>query len=239
MADRPKMSMSRTGRPRMRSRSVHIPSHIPVASKAGKCRTASAQRIPTQGKGAGKGKKATKKSNKAVAVVSSDSEDLEVDFPHYHPNLPHEVPAELPQQPNQPVDTPAEEQQELNHPTDDPIEEHHANAPVEDTEQPQDPVNPNSLPVQPPMPMANNQLNWSHFRPEFSGTPNEDAEAHLLGTEDWMTTHNFPEDHKVGQFCLTSYRRSQAMVCHLKHPASTIKLGWFMRKVQATKFQIW
>ena len=23
--------------------------------------------------------------------------------------------------------------------------------------------------------MANNQLNWSHFRPEFSGKPEEDA----------------------------------------------------------------
>ena len=117
MADRPTMSMSRTGRPRMRSRSVHIPSHIPIASKAGKCRTASAQRIPTKGKGAGKGKKATKKSNKAVAVVSSDSEDLEVDFPHYHPNQPHEVPAELPQQPNQPADAPTEEQQEPGSPS--------------------------------------------------------------------------------------------------------------------------
>ena len=82
MADRPRTSMSRAGRPRMRSRSAHIPSHIPVASKAGKCGTASAQRIPTKGKGAGKGKKATKKSNKTVVVVSSDSEDLEVDFPH-------------------------------------------------------------------------------------------------------------------------------------------------------------
>ena len=111
MADRPTMSMSRAGRPRTRSRSVHIPSHIPIASKAGKHRTASAQRIPTEGKGAGKGKKATKKSNKAVVVVSSDSEDLEVDFPHYNPNQPHEVPKELLQQPNLPADAPTEEQQ--------------------------------------------------------------------------------------------------------------------------------
>ena len=98
MADRPMTSTFRVGRPRMRSRSVHVPSHIPIASKARKLRTASAQRTPTKGKGkgAGKGKKATKKSNKAVTVVSSDSEDLEVDFPHYHPNQPHEVPTELP-----------------------------------------------------------------------------------------------------------------------------------------------
>ena len=197
------MSMSRAGRPRMRSRSVHIPSHIPIASKAGKHRTASAQRIPTKGKGAGKGKKATKKLNKAVAVVSSDSEDLEVDFPHYHPNQPHKVPAELPQQPNPPADAPTEEQQELDHSTDDSFEEHPANVPAHDVEQPQNPGNANPLPVQPPIPMANNQLNRSYFRPDFSQTTSEDVEAHLLRMEDWMTTHNFPEDQKVGRFCLT------------------------------------
>ena len=58
----------RADRPRTRSSSVHVPSHISIASKAGKCRTTSVQRIPTKGKGAGKGKKATKKSNKAVVV---------------------------------------------------------------------------------------------------------------------------------------------------------------------------
>ena len=51
--------------------------------------------------------------------------------------------------------------------------------------------------------MANNQLNWSHFRPEFSGKPNKDAEAHLMRTVDWMTSHDFPEDEKVRRFCLT------------------------------------
>ena len=70
-------------------------------------------------------------------------------------------------------------------------------------EQPQETGNPNPFPVQPPVPMANNQLNWSHFRPEFSGKPEEDVEAHLLRTEDWMTTHDFPEDQKVSRFCLT------------------------------------
>ena len=51
--------------------------------------------------------------------------------------------------------------------------------------------------------MANNQLNWSHFRPEFSGKPEEDVEAHLLKMEDWMTMHVFPEGQKVRRFCLT------------------------------------
>ena len=44
---------------------------------------------------------------------------------------------------------------------------------------------------------AHGVLNWSHFRPEFSGKPEEDAEAHLLRTNDWMETHNFPEEVKV------------------------------------------
>ena len=125
--------------------------------------------------------------------MSSDSEDLEVDFPHYPTNQPDEVPTDLPQEPNPAADVPverpgeAEEQQEPQHPM---------HIPIEDVEQPQDPGNPNPIPVQPPIPMANNQLNWSHFRPEFSGTPNEDAEAHLLRMR--RCTHNFP-----GRVCLT------------------------------------
>ena len=47
------------------------------------------------------------------------------------------------------------------------------------------------------------QLNWSYFKPEFAGKPEEDAEAHLLRTNDWMDTHNFPDDQKVRRFCLT------------------------------------
>ena len=37
------------------------------------------------------------------------------------------------------------------------------------------------------------QLNWSHFKPEFAGKPDEDVEAHLLRTYGWMDTHAFPE----------------------------------------------
>ena len=226
MADRPTMSTFRVDRPRMRSRSAYVPSHLPIASKTRKLRTASAQRTPTKGKSTSKGKKATKKSNKAVAVVSSDSENLEVDFPHYHPNQPHEVPTELPQQPNPPVDSPTEEQQEPDHPTDDPIEEPHhpANIPAEDVEQPQNPGNPNPLPAQPPIPMANNQLNWSHFRPEFSWTPNGDAETHLLRTEEWMTIHDFPEDQKVGRFCLTFTGEARLWYATLNIPQQ--QLNW-------------
>ena len=46
-------------------------------------------------------------------------------------------------------------------------------------------------------------LNWSHFKPEFSGKPDEDAEAHLLCTKDWMTAHHFVESVKVQRFCIT------------------------------------
>ena len=46
------------------------------------------------------------------------------------------------------------------------------------------------------------QLNWSYFKPEFSGKPEEDVEAHLLRKIDWMETHNFPEVAKVQRFCL-------------------------------------
>ena len=47
------------------------------------------------------------------------------------------------------------------------------------------------------------QLNWSHFKPEFTGKPDEDVEAHLLKINDWMDTHAFPEGVKVWHFCLT------------------------------------
>ena len=46
-------------------------------------------------------------------------------------------------------------------------------------------------------------LNWSNIKPEFSGKPEEDAEAHLLCSNDWMDAHCFDEDIKVQRFCLT------------------------------------
>ena len=45
-------------------------------------------------------------------------------------------------------------------------------------------------------------LNWSNFKPELSGKP-EDAEVHLLHSNDWMNTHHFDEDIKVQRLCLT------------------------------------
>ena len=60
-------------------------------------------------------------------------------------------------------------------------------------------------PQQPPIspPQQQMHMNWSHFKPKFSGKPEEDVEAHLLQTNDWMTTHDFPKDVKLQRFCLT------------------------------------
>ena len=41
------------------------------------------------------------------------------------------------------------------------------------------------------------------FKPEYSGKPDKDAEAHLLRTNDWMDTHRFQDHIKVQRFCLT------------------------------------
>ena len=46
-------------------------------------------------------------------------------------------------------------------------------------------------------------INWSNFKPEFSGKPEEDAEAHRLCSNDWMNAHCFNDDVKVQRFCLT------------------------------------
>ena len=45
--------------------------------------------------------------------------------------------------------------------------------------------------------------NWIGKKPAFSGKPEEDAEAHLLSTRDWMEAHNFPEGEKVRHFFIT------------------------------------
>ena len=89
MADRPMASTSRAGRPRMRS--VHLPTYIPVASKAAKPRVKSVYKGKVKGN-------SKKKLGKTTIVISSDSEVSlgEVDFQ----NLPI---------PNQPLDLPAEE----------------------------------------------------------------------------------------------------------------------------------
>ena len=148
MADRPMASTSRAGRPRMRS--VHLPTHIPVVSKAAGPRAKSVYKAKVKGS-------SKKKLGKTAIVISSDSEASlgETDFPHLPiPNQPLDLPAEEQEQPNQPLDVPAEE--------------------------PEQPNNPNHEPGNLPIPMANQYLNWSHFKPDFfrktrrcRGTPSE------------------------------------------------------------------
>ena len=87
MADRPMASTSRAGRPRMGSRSAHLPMHacIPVASKAAKPRAKSVHRAQVKGKGKSTSDK--KKLGKAAIVISSDSEESsgEVDSQSFSP----------------------------------------------------------------------------------------------------------------------------------------------------------
>ena len=60
------------------------------------------------------------------------------------------------------------------------------------------------LPQQPTQPAQHvPQFNWSYFKPEFSGKPEEDVEAHLLRKNDWMDTNQFQEGVKIQRFCLT------------------------------------
>ena len=66
---------------------------------------------------------------------------------------------------------------------------------------PLNPFMPNA-PLAPEAPQRS-QLNWSHFKPDYTGRPDKDAEAHLLRTNNWMDTHEFPEHIKVQRFCLT------------------------------------
>ena len=73
---------------------------------------------------------------------------------------------------------------------------------------PPNPPNPQNPPNQPnlidqPNPPQPQLMNWSYFKPEFSGKAEEDATVHLFKTNDWMDTYNFPEDIKVRRFCLT------------------------------------
>ena len=46
-------------------------------------------------------------------------------------------------------------------------------------------------------------LNWSNVKPEFLGKPDEDTEAHLLHSNDWMIAHHLDDGVRVQRFCLT------------------------------------
>ena len=59
-------------------------------------------------------------------------------------------------------------------------------------------------------------LNWSHFKPEFSGKPDKDEEAHLLHTNDWMNAHHFCLRCQSPKILSNTIRRSQIMVSFIR-----------------------
>ena len=65
-------------------------------------------------------------------------------------------------------------------------------------------------------------LNWSNFKPEFSGKPGQDAEAHLLCTNDWMNAHHFVDGIRVQRFCLTLLGRAKLWY----HSLEPINVNW-------------
>ena len=65
-------------------------------------------------------------------------------------------------------------------------------------------------------------LNWSKFKPEISGKPDEDAEAHLLCSNDWINAHCFVEGVRVQRFCLTLLGEAQLWY----HSLEPINVDW-------------
>ena len=50
-------------------------------------------------------------------------------------------------------------------------------------------------------------INWSDFKPEFSGKPDEDGEAHLHHSNDWMNAHHFVDGEKSRDFVLHCWEK--------------------------------
>ena len=102
-----------------------------------------------------------------VPVVPVDQ--LEDQTPLYPPNQLPDIP---PDQPDQPPHNPPNQPNPPVNPPNPP-----ANPPNEPPHPPANPPNP--MQPQNPPPQGP-KLNWSYFKPEFSGKPEEDVVAHLL-----------------------------------------------------------
>ena len=185
------------GRPRSRSAS-----QAPKGkAKVGRPRSKSAQKTKVKGSS----KKAAAPTKIAVRpILQFEWDTVQINPRQLGDQLPDLPPLDIEQDniplnpPNQPQDLPAGDNKNQQHQAQEP------NLPPEpeELEQPNlSPIQPNQ-PNQPPNQVQNlqvamahlQQLNWSYFKPEFSGKPEEDAEEHLLSTNDWMETHNFPDD---------------------------------------------
>ena len=73
----------------------------------------------------------------------------------------------------------------------------------------------------------------------FAGKPEEDVEACLLRTNDWMETHDFPEDTKVRRFCLTLMGEARLWYETLRTAQLHWALGRLTRVLSAVIFKIW
>ena len=208
MADRP--TTYRVGR--SRSRSAH---QTPKSTaKVGRPRSKSVQKP----KAKVTGKKRTAPTKRTVRPLLQLEQDVvEANQRPFGDQLPDLPPLDLDQGDNLPINP-------YNQPLDLPVgeenQQHQAEEPNQVPNLPPEPEEPDQIgqpnlppnqPNQPPNPVHNlpapmvnpQQLNWSYLKPDFSGKTEEDAEAHLLRTNDWMETHNFPNDQKVRRFCLT------------------------------------
>ena len=195
MADRPSASASRVERPRMRSE--HQTPCVPVGPKVGRPRS----KLVFQSKVKDSTKKNLVKQKSVNTtppleqdiIVKIDPEDQE--FPHPADQLPdlplveldqvpnnnnnpqpNQIPDPQLNPPNQPLDLPTEEPNQPNQPNQLPNQPNQPqNPPIELPNQANLPPNkPPNLPANLPDPMDNQQqLNWSYFKPEFAGKPEE------------------------------------------------------------------
>ena len=189
----------------------------------------------------GRPQKQVKLKEKRVIEIDSNNSE-EVDFPFHLLELPDLLPveAEQPNQIEQPNQVPAEEQKQQQtqvpiQPVGTPMEEQiqPLEAPVEDPNQPNQP-NQNIIPD----PMTNQQqLNWYYFKPEFAGKMDEDVEAYILRTNDWMDMHNFPNDQKIRRFCFTL--TGKARLWYENHQACKFRLAINVGMFQTAVFKIW
>ena len=65
-------------------------------------------------------------------------------------------------------------------------------------------------------------LNWSHFKPEFSGKPDDNTEVHLLCANDWINAHHLIEGVKVQRLCLTLLGETRLWY----HSLEPISIDW-------------
>ena len=199
MADKP--TTSRVGRPRSRSASQTLKG----TAKVGRPRSKSTQKPKVKGSS----KKAVAPTKRAVRpLLQLERDAVQINIRQFGDQLPDVPPIDLEQDntalnlPNQPQNLPEDNNQlqveELNPPPEQEVLEQPNQ--INQINQPNQPNQPNQVQNLLITMVQQQQLNWSYFKPEFSGKPEEDAEEHLLRTNDWMETHNFPNNEKVRRF---------------------------------------